>query len=67
MTALSALVAIPAELPCLAFMFDRRLAKAASQVWIVARIGLQPRYAGKLLIVNWVTDHFHHAILPEWM
>ena len=63
---MSALAASTAKLARLAFMLDGCLAKTASQVWIVARVGLQPRYAGKLLIVNRVTDHFHGAKLPEW-
>jgi hypothetical protein len=65
MSATSPLTAGPAELTCLAFMLDRGLAKAAGQVRIVGRIGLQPRYAGKLLIVNLVADYFHRTKLAE--
>jgi hypothetical protein len=44
-------------------MLDGRLTKSASQVRIVAGIGFRPRNAGKLLIINGVTNHFHGSPL----
>jgi hypothetical protein len=68
MAAMSALPADAPDLPDLALKLDSRFAKAAHQVCIITCVGLQPRDADKLLIVDGVTDHFHGSpdIMARW-